>query len=142
MAKRPCRGLFQVPLTMPEIPVEAAKKYGDKTALVTPQRKLSFNELNALSNQCAGALVDLGIKTGDRVVSYYGALMADKGFNEDRKVTFEEVSKATGIHRTTLTKIANQKGYVAKTDVVDKLCAYFECKLADLAKYVPDEDDS
>ena len=63
-------------------------------------------------------------------------LMADKGFNEDRKVTFEEVSKATGIHRTTLTKIANQKGYVAKTDVADKLCSFFKAKVGDLMEHI------
>jgi acyl-CoA synthetase (AMP-forming)/AMP-acid ligase II len=66
-------------------PGEAAKRFGDKCALVLPNRELSFNELDALSNRCANALVDLGIKLADRVtlysancwewiVSYYGAL--------------------------------------------------------------------
>ena len=67
------------------IPVAAAKRFGDKTALVLPNRTLSFNELEALTNRCANALVNLGVKPGDRVtlysgncwewiVSYYGAL--------------------------------------------------------------------
>lgn len=67
------------------IPVEAAKRYGDRTALVLPNRELTFNELEALTNRCANALKDLGVKPGDRVtlysgncwewiVSYYGAL--------------------------------------------------------------------
>lgn len=67
------------------IPVDAAKRYGDKTALIFPERQLSFNELEALTNRCANALINLGIKPGDRVtlysgncwewvVSYYGAL--------------------------------------------------------------------
>ena len=68
-----------------DIPREAAQRYGDNTALVLPERELSFNELEALTNRCANALVKLGVKPGDRVtlysgncwewiVSYYGAL--------------------------------------------------------------------
>jgi len=67
------------------IPVGAAQKYGDNTALVCPERTLSFAELDTLSNRCANALVGLGVKPGERVtlysgncwewvVSYYGAL--------------------------------------------------------------------
>ena len=67
------------------IPVEAAKQFGDKTALVVPDRSLSFNELDKLSNCFASALMTLGVQPGDRVtlysgncwewvVSYYGAL--------------------------------------------------------------------
>jgi long-chain acyl-CoA synthetase len=67
------------------IPFAAAQRFGDKTALVLPNRTLSFNELEALTNRCANALVNLGVKPGDRVtlysgncwewiVSYYGAL--------------------------------------------------------------------
>jgi len=68
-----------------EIPASAARRYGDKTALILPDRTLSFNELDTLSNRCANALVKLGVKPGDRVtlysgncwewiVSYYGSL--------------------------------------------------------------------
>jgi long-chain acyl-CoA synthetase len=67
------------------IPTAAARRYGDKTALVCPERRLSFTELDILSNRCANALTDLGVEPGDRVtlysgncwewvVSYYGAL--------------------------------------------------------------------
>ena len=67
------------------IPAEAAKQFGDKTALVLSDRSLSFNELDKLSNCFANALMTLGIQPGDRitlysgncwewVVSYYGAL--------------------------------------------------------------------
>ena len=42
-----------------QIPVEAAKQYGDKTALILPGFKLSFNELDAMSNRCANALVSV-----------------------------------------------------------------------------------
>ena len=67
------------------IPAIAATQYGEKLALVCPERSLSFTELDQLSNQCANALVTVGVGPGDRVtlysgncwewvVSYYGAL--------------------------------------------------------------------
>ena len=75
-----------------QIPVEAAKKYGEKTALVLADRSLTFNELDALSNRCANALVKLGVEAGDRVtlyssncwewtIGYYGALKAGAVIN-------------------------------------------------------------
>ncbi|SDT86628.1 putative transcriptional regulator [Pseudomonas pohangensis] len=63
-------------------------------------------------------------------------LMADKGFRESRRVTLDEVSKATGIHRTTLSKIANQRGYNTTTEILDKLCEYFEVPLEQVAQYL------
>ena len=53
-------------------PAEAAKRFGDKLALIAPGRELSFDELEALSNRCANALVGLGVRAGDRVTLYSG----------------------------------------------------------------------
>jgi len=75
-----------------QIPAEAARRYGDRAALIVPDRELTFNELEALTNRCANALVALGIQPGDRVtlysgncwewiVSYYGALKAGAVIN-------------------------------------------------------------
>ena len=75
-----------------QIPAEAARCYGDRTALIVPDRELTFNELEALTNRCANALVALGVQPGDRVtlysgncwewiVSYYGALKAGAVIN-------------------------------------------------------------
>ncbi|MCX2975611.1 long-chain-fatty-acid--CoA ligase [Halieaceae bacterium IMCC8485] len=75
-----------------QIPAEAARRYGDRTALIVSDRELTFNELEALTNRCANALVALGVQPGDRVtlysgncwewiVSYYGALKAGAVIN-------------------------------------------------------------
>ena len=63
----------------------AARRFGDKIALVIEGRSFSFRELDELSNALAASLVKLGVRPGDRVtlyapnswewiVSYYGAL--------------------------------------------------------------------
>lgn len=59
-----------------------------------------------------------------------------KQFRDSRRITMQEVSDATGINRSTLSKILNQKGYSTGTDVLDRLCVYFECRLEDLAEHV------
>lgn len=63
-------------------------------------------------------------------------LIADKEFKEGRRITFDEIAKFTGVHRTTLSKIANQKGYNTTTEVLDKLCEYFAVPLESVAEYV------
>ncbi|NJO24447.1 MAG: AMP-binding protein, partial [Sphingomonadales bacterium] len=50
---------------------EAARRYGDKTALVVGERKFSFNELEAKSNAFANGLAAAGIAPGD-IVTLYG----------------------------------------------------------------------
>lgn len=67
-------------------------------------------------------------------------LLADKQFKEGRRVTLMELAEATGISRVTLSKMVNQRGYGTLTDHLNKLCAYFGCRIEQLAEYVPDEN--
>lgn len=63
-------------------------------------------------------------------------LVAEREFTEGRRVTLEEIAEATGIHRTTLSKIAGRKGYNTTTDNIDKLCRYFGCPVGSLMEFV------
>lgn len=49
-----------------------------------------------------------------------------------------EVANATGIHRMTLSKIANHRGYNPTADVLDRLCNYFGCRIEQLVEHIPD----
>lgn len=69
-------------------------------------------------------------------------VLANKSFEDKRRVTIEEVAKATGIHRTTLSKIANKVGYSTTTDVLDLLCSYFDCEIGELVEHVKNEETS
>lgn len=63
-------------------------------------------------------------------------LLAEKEFQERRVITLAEVAEATGIHRATLSKIANSPGYNTGTDNLDKLCSYFGCKIEQLIQHI------
>jgi len=59
-------------------------------------------------------------------------------FKESRRITIQEVAEASGVNRMTLSKILNHRGYSTGTDIVDKLCTYFGCSVADLLEHVPE----
>ncbi len=66
-------------------------------------------------------------------------LIADKAFAERRVVSLSEIAEATGVHRATLSKMANQPGANVGTDILDKLCKYFGRQPGDLLTYVQDD---
>ena len=66
--------------------------------------------------------------------------MSKKQFKDDKRITMKVVAEETGIHRTTLSKIANIKQYKTSTDVLDRLCEYFDVGISDLIEYVKEEN--
>jgi len=64
-------------------------------------------------------------------------LLAEKEFREGRVITMVEVANATGIHRMTLSKLSNHRGYNPTADVLDRLCSYFNCRIEQLVEHIP-----
>jgi putative transcriptional regulator len=67
-------------------------------------------------------------------------LISDKAFNERRIITFAEIAEATGIHRATLSKMANQPGAKIGSEIIDKLCSYFDCQPGELMVFIKGSD--
>lgn len=65
-------------------------------------------------------------------------LLAEKEFRENRVITITEVASATDINRMTISKLANQRGYKPNSDVLDRLCSYFNCRIEQLVEHIPD----
>ena len=65
-------------------------------------------------------------------------LIAEKEFQEGRRVMISEIAEQTGIARTTLSRILNQPGWSTRTEYVDRLCAFFDCRVEELLEYVPE----
>jgi putative transcriptional regulator len=58
-------------------------------------------------------------------------------FKVGRKVELLEVAEKSGVSRATLSKLINRPGAMVRSDVLDRLCQFFECQVGDLVEYVP-----
>ena len=65
-------------------------------------------------------------------------LVAKKEIAEKRKIKLDEIAEATGISKTTLSKMQSVHDYNAKTENLNRLCVYFNCKIQELLQYIPD----
>jgi putative transcriptional regulator len=66
-------------------------------------------------------------------------LMAQRQFESGKRITLIEIAESTGINRMTISRMINTKGYSTVTENLDKLCAYFDCRIEDIIEYVADE---
>ena len=63
-------------------------------------------------------------------------LIADKETAESRRISLNEISEATGIHVSTLSRLANHRSTDTTTANLEKLCGYFKCSIAQLIEYI------
>ena len=60
----------------------------------------------------------------------------------ERKLKISDVARDTGVNRGTLTRLYHETYERVDKDVVDALCAYLQCGVADLFEYVPDSAEA
>src|SRR5947209_18724593 len=77
-------------ILLPGFLIESARRYPNRTALEFDGRRISYRQLNTMTDRFAQALVRLGVRTGERmalmlpnfpraVIADFGALNADAG---------------------------------------------------------------
>lgn len=64
-------------------------------------------------------------------------LIADREYREGRVISLVEIAEKTGVHRMTLSRIANHKDANPTADVLDRLCTFFSCSIDALVEHVP-----
>ena len=64
-------------------------------------------------------------------------LMAAKGRHERRRITYSDILADTGVSKTALTRLANDRADRVGVSTMDRLCAYFDCQPGDLFVYNP-----
>ena len=57
-----------------------------------------------------------------------------RALREKREITLAEIAMATGITRNTLSKMVNHPTESVRTENIDRLCAYFDCKVQEILK--------
>lgn len=65
--------------------------------------------------------------------------IADYEFRERKRLQLQTLAAETGLNRMTLSKLVNQHGANVQTDVLDKLCTFFGCRIEELVEHMPDE---
>lgn len=70
-------------------------------------------------------------------------LIEAKEAREGRKITLQDVAVATGVNRTSLSKMLNAEyRHSTSTSSIESLCAYFDCRVEDVMCYVPDNPEN
>lgn len=67
--------------------------------------------------------------------------MDDYEFKNDTTLTIIQLAEATGIHRATLSKMLHERGSNLTTDVIDRLCTFFDVPVQQLMEHVPSEQN-
>jgi putative transcriptional regulator len=67
--------------------------------------------------------------------------MAAKTRLTRRKITYSVIKEETGLSKTTLVRLGNDKADLIGTSTMDRLCAFFDCQPGELFVYVPTEAD-
>lgn len=57
----------------------------------------------------------------------------------EHKMKIVDVARETGLNRNTVTLLYKETAQRIELDALDKLCKLFECEVADLLEFKPDE---
>lgn len=58
-----------------------------------------------------------------------------------RRIKQREIAELTGISKTTINSLYNDKVTKVSYDILNKICAVLDCQVSDILIYVPDEEE-
>ena len=65
-------------------------------------------------------------------------LIAEREFKDKQLLKIADICEATGIGRTTMSAMINNKKKNVGSDNIDALCKYFGCDISELLEYIED----
>ena len=57
----------------------------------------------------------------------------------EKKLKISDVSRDTGLHRGSITRLYQETAVRVEIDVMNKLCQYLQCSVGELFEYAEDE---
>ena len=63
-------------------------------------------------------------------------------YKNQRRLTLTELSRETGIFRTTLSRLGGPTPVNTTVENIDRLCSFFRCQVGDVMEYVPEGDQA
>ena len=63
-------------------------------------------------------------------------LIAEKARLDGQRITYRDITLATGIYNSTLSRLANNKFDRIDRDILNRLCSYFNCQPGDIFVFV------
>jgi len=58
----------------------------------------------------------------------------------EKKLKIADVARATEINRGTITRLYHESAVRIDFDVLEKLCTYMDCSVADMVEVMPDDE--
>lgn len=52
-------------------------------------------------------------------------MLSEKVFREGKRINLDDLSEATGVNKSTLSRISSVRGYNTTTENIDKLCRFW-----------------
>jgi putative transcriptional regulator len=76
------------------------------------------------------------------IVNRLEQVMLEFAAQHGRRITLRDVSQATGLAESTISRIMSGKHTRLDYSTLDKLCEYFQCQPGDLLTFVPESVDA
>jgi putative transcriptional regulator len=60
----------------------------------------------------------------------------------EKKFKIVDVERETGLHRNSITLLYKETANRVELDTINRLCKLFDCTVADLFEYLPDQEEN
>ena len=91
----------------------------------------------SIGNAIGKVFAPFGVHAGPSMIQCrLREIMATKGRMDRTRISYDDIRSETGLSKTTLTRLANDRAERVALSVIDRLCDYFDCQPGDLFVHV------